>query len=1675
MGVKEALVRQSNWVLERQYLHEYGRMLLVKRLVDLPASYEEGAERDYTLFHENNKWLLQFVGVHTMEQRPVLLYEDFQGIALEKVLEQPVTMPQFYQIAEELVNACIALHQQDVLFQELNPSHIFIHPTSLQVKLMPSAMLSRWGAEANLDADASQLLYLAPEQTGRMQVEIDERADLYALGVIFYQILVGDVFQTTTKDELLFQIVTKRPDLSAVRKKTGLELLELIIAKLLEKNPADRYQSALSLKQDLQLLQEEKLVNLASGEPIFQPKPSTELCGREDELGVLSRVFEQVVMGNKRSVFIEGVSGSGKSSFVYQLKQQVLTKHGYFVECKFEERQQHGVDTLVQPLRQLLKQVYFKGRHTVELFREAVTQSDLVVKELLLKLLPELRVLMPANLIVIGDDVEHTMQQNTYLFTAIHKILKAVVSEGHPVVWLIDDTQWADTNVLDHVKRIYMQHEVGYLLVITTARDEPATTEALVLWQQTLPYFTRIKLRLLHEEEVQAWVEKSIFLPRYSSLYVAKKLFHFTRGNPLFMKEVFLMMLKSHALYFDLEVASWKVNEELLQNMVAQQDIIGFIAERMDVLSPNAQTSLKFAACIGRSFTFDFLRMVVDFSERDLMLHLDELVENGFILVKTHQQMGFHVENQLFQFVHDRIQQTAYEAMAEEERTELHYKIGQLLMKSASEEQVALAVGQFNLCTAMLTEQEKKQLALQNYELGVQAKKSGMFEYALQLFLASKQLLPENHWQSLRDICLPIYTFIGECAFLSGHYEQSQVYMQEALQHAKTSVEKLEIYRIMTFLYFEAETGDVVLEIGYLAFEECRIKLPQKPQKWHVLQEYAKLKWALKNRSNAELVELPPMERQEIELLIQIITNLISSSFRIDSNLSGVLLLRAMRLLLKYGSIAESAVVFINYAIVLAVGFQDTKQAMRFGKLAKELADQQSNPYIKTRVYFSYGSFISYWEKDYGESVRYIRAAQHYAQQCGLNSIVGAASCFISTMQWMQGLPLKSMYESICFEQGQNNKQMIVLAKDFLVEFRHWTESLRTVEAVPNWHYAYTLQHEDAVVVMHHIMRLQMSYFYNDELQAKGNLARLAIPMGQAYPLMTTPLYYLYRSLWQFDWLARKLPKKEAHAYRQEIKVSMKKFKKWTKIAPQNFEHYYTLLQAERCRDKGLEVEAMLYYDRALQLAKIHQFSQDVGLIYERAAKYYASRHDRLKTKDYIVRGIEAMQQWGAYKVGQLWDEHYETYLAIAAPVKDQDVSFDMKTVLETTQSLAKEIRMEDLLQKLLFSLLKHANATAGYFMRQQHGKLELTAMVQAEQIAFSYFPEGQTIQDSIQLVADFVLQCDEPILIPNVTKSSLFTYARSEAKSILCLPVYHKGEVTAVLYLENSLLYNAFSTAQLELIQMVTMQIAVSIENAKIYEDLEVRVAERTKQYEEMNQHLIAVNERLEKNEAERKKLFQSISHELRSPITSSLGYIEAILDEIVTDPIKQREYLLRSKERLFSLKLLIQDLFDLAKLEAGRIDYELSVVNVKELYESFSEHYRGDVLQAGLSYEASGHFTGQEFVLIDLTRIEQVMTNLMTNAIKYTKQGHIKLVFSVQNQLLCCEVNDTGIGILSNDLPFIFDSYFKGANVANADSHGVGLAICKQIIEQHNGRITVESIENQGSRFSFELPLVQ
>lgn len=278
-----------------------------------------------------------------------------------------------------------------------------------------------------------------------------------------------------------------------------------------------------------------------------------------------------------------------------------------------------------------------------------------------------------------------------------------------------------------------------------------------------------------------------------------------------------------------------------------------------------------------------------------------------------------------------------------------------------------------------------------------------------------------------------------------------------------------------------------------------------------------------------------------------------------------------------------------------------------------------------------------------------------------------------------------------------------------------------------------------------------------------------------------------------------------------------------------------------------------------------------------------------------------------------------------------------------------------------------------------------------------------------------------------------------------------------------------------------VTAVETLSRELRELNMGLENKIRERTYQLERTNRSLEQMNEDLSRLETSRRHLLSNISHDLGTPMTLIQGYVEALLDGLVSDPEKQHKYLKIIHYRISGLNRLISDLFQLSKLEARQLQFAIQPISVCEFMRYFSERYEQEVQNAGLSFSIKSKDLRpaglpEGLVKADLDRIDQVLTNIIYNAIKHTPRGGlIELLLSADEHSLVVQVQDNGMGIDPEDLPHIFDRFYKKDKSRNTSGggSGLGLSIAKEIIEYHGGKIWAQSRKGQGACVSFMLPL--
>lgn len=218
------------------------------------------------------------------------------------------------------------------------------------------------------------------------------------------------------------------------------------------------------------------------------------------------------------------------------------------------------------------------------------------------------------------------------------------------------------------------------------------------------------------------------------------------------------------------------------------------------------------------------------------------------------------------------------------------------------------------------------------------------------------------------------------------------------------------------------------------------------------------------------------------------------------------------------------------------------------------------------------------------------------------------------------------------------------------------------------------------------------------------------------------------------------------------------------------------------------------------------------------------------------------------------------------------------------------------------------------------------------------------------------------------------------------------------------------------------------------------------------------------------------NVSHELRTPIAMLQGYSEAILDGVVTTDEERNDMIRIIYDESKRMSRLVTDLLDLARMESGHMSLYKDEVPLVSVIERMTHKFDQTAKESHVNLLIETNFSDDTRISIDEDRIEQVLTNLVDNAIRHTPaEGSVTVSITNEQNFAKIQVRDTGQGIPQDDLPYVFERFYKAdkARTRSKGGTGLGLAITKNIVEAHNGTISVESVEQQGTTFTFYLPL--
>lgn len=1671
-----------------------------------------------------------------------IILEDFGGESLNKLmLKQQFSLKESLFFAQQVTQILGKIHQQNIIHKDINPSNIVFNPVTKQLKLIDFGIASKLSQDnstlANFHFLEGTFAYISPEQTGRMNRNIDYRTDFYSLGVTLYQLLCDHVvplcdrlpFTATNAIELVHCHLAKQPiSLEEINPEIPTVVSNLVM-KLLAKNPEERYQSSLGICNDLeeclqQLERKNTITNFILGSKDIPEKLqiSPKLYGREKEIQSLLTTYQLVREGESELILISGDSGVGKSSLVKEIEPEVLKNSSYFVTGKFEVMNfnipYYG---LIQAFQKLVDRLLIESEISLKIWQKNIVNTLGNNGQIIINLIPKL-----ASIIGKQSNITelNTVDSENRFNLVWLNFINVFATKEHPLVIFLDDLQWADSASLNLIKLLLTSPHIKHLLIIGTYRHNEVNNShplSLILNQlETHKKINHISLNCLNLNNVNQLIADSFYCELSKSQSLAELVLEKTAGNPLFIDRFIKDLYQKQLIYFESN-QGWHWNLELIKSKEISANVIELIVNKLQKLSLDTQQILKIASCIGDRFDLKTLALVINKSLQETADNLTEAIENGSIILLDYeykyldtylQEKDENIEIN-YQFTHDRIQQATYSLISESEKPAIHLKIGRILLMETEgkglsnvSDKIFTIVNHLNLGRKLITEpQEKEKLAQLNLLAGKKAQTSVAYASALTYFNVARELLDKTSWLDSYQLTLDIYSCNAESAYLNGDYQKMEKLCQIVLKQAKTPLEKLKVYQVKIQAYIAQNQFLEAIATALQVLQSLGVNLPQNPSKWDLIRGNLQTKLALWGKNPAQLIDLPLMSDTYKLAAMKTIASVCTPTYFIAPRLWQLMVFQKIQLSLKYGNAPGSPFGYADYGMVLAVegNFQESN---RFADLALDLLSRLQATEFCSKTLLLVNIYIRHWQEHLRETLSPLLEGYHAGLAIG--DLEFAVFCLVFRFyhSYLVGRKLSEMAEEMAkYDRAIADYK---LETPLYVHKIYYQVVLNLLEETDNpcsliggnydeiQDLASHETKDDRYTIFHlYLNKLILYYLFADYEQAVVYAQKAeALLLKGAMGMLLVPIFYFYDSLAHLAIFPDVSPAQQRKIL-AKVTANQKKMKTWANHAPMNYLHKFYLVEAEKDRLLGKISEAIDHYDQALDLAREHQYLQEIALIEELTAQFYLKREKTQIARFYLLDARYSYLTWGATaKVKHL----EQSYPQLLSSTKSDRLSttttsstrkevLELTSVMKTSQLLSREMMLDKLLAKLMEILIENAGAEIGYLILENQGKLSIEVKGSVHNADVKVFdsiplenPQAQALLSTA--IINYVARTQESIVIADALKDNQFNQdsylIEHHPLSILCIPLCvrvaclrQRGKLVGILYLENNLTTNAFTPERVEILQLLSTQAAISLENSRLYNEMENRVKVRTAELSEANQKLEAMASELQRSNQELEHFAYIASHDLQEPLRAVASYTQLLakryqgkLDE------KADIYIGFAVEGATRMQKLIQDLLTYSRagrheLQREATDCNLVVKKVlKDLQLTIKEN------QATITVDSLPTISA------DTAQLTLLFQNLIGNALKYRSQEAPKISITAmqQDSTWLFKVGDNGIGIDPQYARRIFQIFERLHTHDEYPGTGLGLAICQKIVERHGGEIWVESQLGKGASFYFQIPAI-
>ena len=1326
------------------------------------------------------------------------------------------------------------------------------------------------------------LAYISPEQTGRINRPLDYRTDFYSLGVTLYEVLTGErPFPVTAPADIIHAHIAMNPVPPHMAHPAIPAVVSLIVTKLLEKNADNRYQSGLGLKADLSAcLERLKGTGAIEDFPLGLNDRAEKLMipqglyGRDSEKEMLFDAFDAVCRGQKALLTVSGYAGIGKTSLVDELAEPVFRKRGFYIKGKFDRAKRHmPYNGLISALHDLVLTLVAEPGQRFDQFKRGLQSALASDGRMLADLIPEVEYIVgPQPPLPKLSPLASKKRWNQL----IQRFFNVFCSFETPMVLFLDDLQWIDLPTVQLIELIMTDPEIQSLLIIGAFRDnEMAATHP---FNQTLTALDTGRITIhrqilapLTAGNVTHWMADCLNLAPADVQGLAELITQKTGGNPFFVKQFLTTLYLEQQLSYDSRKNQWQWSLPEITAMDITENIVELLLNRLKRLPVNSRTIISTAAAIGHRFDIATIAAATGLDPHSIRRHLLEITRDGLITALFESQAQpsdpppAQPSGHAFKFVHDRVRQAAYALLDPEGKKRLHLTIGRILLDRFGpdfpDNSVFDVLGHLNLVDDRITSDgEREQWIRLNLVAGRKARASTAFETAHTYFTTALKISRPHQWRKNYDLALELLDESIEAAYLSANFQVIDKLADIVVQNARRPIDTVNAFHFRIIGYMAknklAEAKAAGLEIL------TRLGTCLQNDRKHINRDLNRMAAhfivpAGKDRMQA----LPEIQDAGVLATVRILADMTTPCYFIDADMHSAIVREAVDITLHHGVCAISPFFFSLYASILCGALDKVDTGYLIGKYGLRLFEKQSSHDLRPRSIHIFNMHVRHFKEHLRNSLAPLleayqgalenRDLQHAAYSinayCFHAYLLGKNLAWVAEEMASSNQTIRDLNQDTSLNLLEINQQAVMN----LVQ----APTAPTTLAGPVYDERKRLpKHRRAndgnALFYFHFNKLLLNYLFHQYARAVRHADQAKEHLNAALSLASVPVFYCFDSLAHIARCTHNAGSDKAMVL-QRVAGNQKKLKNWADHAPANFMHKYHLVEAERLRlSGGRLIDIVDHYEKAINLALEHEYMQDAALAHELSAGFWMDSKVDAYARLHIRRALDHYRLWGAQaKVQHLEKTHhsllqsFKAYTPTDAAIQRAGApgsppfgiteSVDLDTLIKASQAIVSGLAPESLYATFLTILVRNVGAQKGMLIRSEDADyLVDAALVTRTDGTLGKSDEAvesvgnKRIDEAFPLaVIAYVDRTGRPLVIDDARLEEQFLndpYVQHfRPRSILCTPIVHKSQSMGILYFENNLVTHAFNPNRLEITQLLSSQMAIAFENARLYFEL--------------------------------------------------------------------------------------------------------------------------------------------------------------------------------------------------------------------------------------------------------------